>query len=349
MDLIEDAVIITDTSGTICYLNEKARKLFGYGVRASMGKSIGMLFLSDDLTYFLPNILRETRPRGGYEGENLLRDRNNTKVFARLATSLYQGEEGEGEWIVFTIRDITKLKELERDYHESQRLVSLGRMVEGIAHKVKNPVVSIGGFAKRISRTILDRSQRQYFERIQKEIVRLERIINQVQSFATLPKPVHKRQNLREIVQSSLKSLSPSASQKGVVVDLEVEKARWNPTIFVDRKLLERALGSVLDNAVEAMDGEGSIRVRLFSKDDLIGIEITDSGCGIPEESLGAIFDPFFSTKPDKVGMSLATAHRIIRELGGTIQVMSRQGNGTRVLIFLPKERRRKMRTQLIS
>jgi PAS domain S-box-containing protein len=349
IDLIEDAIVIADTSGTICYLNEKARKLFGYGIRASIGKSIGMLFLPDDLTYFLPNILRETRRRGGYEGENLLRDRNNTRVFARLATSLYRGEEGEGDWIVFTIRDITKLKELERDYHESQRLVSLGRMVEGIAHKVKNPVVSIGGFAKRISRTIPDRSQLQYFERIEKEIGRLERIINQVQSFATLPKPVHKRQNIREIVESSLKSLSPSASQKGVVVDLEVEKPRWHPTIFVDRELLERALGYVLDNAVEAIDGEGSIRVRLFSKDDLIGIEISDSGCGIPEEDMGAIFDPFFSTKLDKVGMSLATAHRIIREHGGAIQVMSRQGKGTRFLIFLPKERRRKMRTQLLS
>jgi len=349
IDLIEDAVIITDTSGTICYLNEKARMLFGYGIRASIGKSIGMLFLPDDLTYFLPNILKETQRRGGYEGENLLRDRNNTRVFVTLATSLYRSEEVEGDWIVLTIRDITKLKELERDYYESQRLASLGRMVEGIAHKVRNPVVSIGGFAKRISRTISDRSQLQYFERIEKEIGRLERIIDQVQNFATLPKPVHKRQNIREIVESSLKSLSPSASQKGVVVDLEVEKTRWNPFIFVDRELLERTLAYIMDNAVEAIDGEGSIHVRLFSKDDLIGIEISDSGCGIPEESLGAIFDPFFSTKLDNVGMSLATAHRIIRELGGTIQVMSRQGRGTRVLIFLPRERRRKMRTQLLS
>ena len=349
IDLIEDAIIITDTSGTILYLNKKARELFGYGVKASIGKSIGMLFLPDDLTYFLPNILKKTQVKGGYEGENLLQDRNKTMVFVRLATSLYRGESRDGNWIIFTIHDITKLKELERNYYESQRLASLGRMVEEIAHKIRNPVVSIGGFAKRISRTISEGNQLQYFKRIEKEIGRLEGIIDQVQNFATLPKPVHKTQNIRKIIEASLKSISTNASQKRVVIDFEVEKPSWNPIVFIDGGLLAKALSYILDNAIEAINGEGSIHVKLFSKDDFIGIEISDTGCGIPEENLRSIFDPFFSTKPDKLGISLAMTHRIIKEQGGTIQVLSQQGKGTRFAIFLPKERRRKIRTQLLS
>ena len=348
MDLIEDAIVITDTSGTIDYLNRKARDLFGYGEKASVGKSIGILFLPDDLTHFLPNILRKTQVEGRYEGENLLRRRDDTRVFVRIISSRSRSY-GDENWIVFTIQDITKLKELERNYYESQRLASLGRMVEEIAHKIKNPVVSIGGFARRISKTIPSVDQLLYFKRIEHEIRRLEGIINQVQNFATLREPAHKSQDIREVVEAALESISVDASQRRVAIDFRVEEPSWNPMAFIDGPLLSKALSHILDNAIEAIDGEGSIHVRLFPKDDVIGIEISDSGCGIPEKSLGAIFDPFFSTKPGKVGIGLATTHRIISEQGGTIQVVSQQGQGTRFSIFLPKERRRKIRTQRLS
>ena len=348
MEMIEDAIIITDTSGTIGYLNKKARELFGYGEKASLGKSIGMLFLPDDLVHFLPNILRKTQVEGGYEGENLLRRRNDTRVFVRVTTSLYGGD-GNEHWIVFTIQDITKLKELQRNYYESERLASLGRMVEEIAHKIRNPIVSIGGFARRISRTISQGDHLQYFKRIEQEISRLEGIIDQVQNFTTLPKPAHKKENVRKVIEASLESVSANASEKRLRIDLEVEEPSWDPLAFIDASLLTRALAHILDNAIEAINGEGAIHVRLFSKDDFIGIEISDSGCGIPRENLGAIFEPFFSTKPGRVGIGLATAHRIIREQGGTIQVVSQQGKGTGFSIFLPTERRRKIRTQHLS
>jgi nitrogen-specific signal transduction histidine kinase len=91
-----------------------------------------------------------------------------------LEASLYQGEGRDGDRIVFVIHEIEKFKELERDYLESQRLASLGRMVERIAHTIRNPIVSIGGFSKRISRKLSDGDQIRYFERIVKEIDRLE-------------------------------------------------------------------------------------------------------------------------------------------------------------------------------
>jgi PAS domain S-box-containing protein len=348
IDLIENAIIIADTSGTMLFLNKKARGLFGYGMRASIGKSIGMLFLPDDLTHFLPNILKTTRVEGEYRGENLLRKKNGTRMFVKLETSLYQGEGGSGDRIIFSIQEIQKFKELERDYLESQRLASLGKMAEGIAHKIRNPIVSIGGFAKRISRRISQGDQTHYFKRIEKEIGRLEAILDQVQEFSILRKPVHKRQNIRKIIEASLKSLSAKASQKRLIIHFEVEGPNWNPMPFIDGDLLTRALSYILDNAFEAIEEGGSIHIKLFPKGDFIGIEISDTGCGIPEGNFGAIFDPFFSTKPDRVGISLATAHRIIKEQGGTIQVSSQQGEGTSFSIFLPKDRRRRIRTQIL-
>ncbi len=138
------------------------------------------------------------------------------------------------------------------------------------------------------------------------------------------------------------------ASQEELVIDLEVEGSNWNPMPFIDGDLLARALSYILDNALEAVNEGGSIHVTLFPKDDFIGIEISDTGCGIPEEHLGAIFDPFFSTKPDRIGINLATAHRIIKEQGGTIQVSSQQGKGTSFSIFLPRDRRRRIRTHIL-
>ena len=117
---------------------------------------------------------------------------------------------------------------------------------------------------------------------------------------------------------------------------------------FVDRDLLSRALTSILNNALEAIKDGGKIHVKLFPRGDSVGIEISDTGCGIPEDNLTAIFDPFFSTKPDRVGISLTIAHRIVKEQGGTIRVKSRRGKGAIFSLFLPMDRRRKVRTQLL-
>jgi PAS domain S-box-containing protein len=348
IDLIESAIIVTDTSGTMLFLNKKAGELFGYSMRTSIGKSVGTLFLPEDLAYFLPNILKTTRVEGEYRGENLLRKKSGKRIFVKLETSLYHGKGQDGDRIILTIQEIEKFKELERDYLESQRLASLGKMAEGIAHKIRNPIVSVGGFARRISRRASQGDQSHYFKRIEREIGRLEAIMDQVQEFAILPKPIHRRKNIRKIIEASLESLSAKASQKQLVIDLEVEGPHWNPMPFIDGNLLARALSYILENAFEAIEEGGSIHVKLFPKDDFIGIEISDTGYGIPEGNLGEIFDPFFSTKPDRVGINLASAHRIIKEQGGTIQVSSQEGKGTRFSILLPKDRRRRIRTQML-
>jgi signal transduction histidine kinase len=117
---------------------------------------------------------------------------------------------------------------------------------------------------------------------------------------------------------------------------------------FIDGDLLSRALRSILENAIEAVNEGGKIRIKLFPKDDHVGIEISDTGCGISQENLDAVFDPFFSTKPDRVGISLTTARRIIKEQGGTIQASSQRGKGTSFSVLLPMDRRRRIRTQIL-
>ena len=200
IDLIESAVIVTNTSGNMLFLNRKARDLFGYSTKGPVDKSIGILFLPDDLVNFLPNILKITRNEGEFRGEILLRKKNGKRIFVKLEASLYQGGRGNEGRIVFTIQDIEILKDLERDYLESQRLASLGRMVERISHTIRNPMVSIGGFARRISRNLADEDLIGYFKRIEREIDRLEAIIDQVQKFAAVPKPTHRQEDIREAI-----------------------------------------------------------------------------------------------------------------------------------------------------
>jgi len=308
IDLIESAVIVTNTSGNMLFLNRKARDLFGYSIKGPVNKSIGILFLPDDLVNFLPNILKITRNEGEYRGEILLRKKSGKRIFVKLEASLYQGERGNEGRIVFTIQDIEILKDLERDYLESQRLASLGRMVERISHTIRNPMVSIGGFARRISRNLADEDLIGYFKRIEREINRLEAIIDQVQKFAAVPKPIHRKEDIREAIEASLQSISSEASKKGVEIHLKVADPNWHPMPFIDRELLSRAISSILGNALEAMDDGGEINVRLFPRGDHVGVEISDTGCGIPEENLNAIFEPFFSTKPERVGINLTIA-----------------------------------------
>jgi PAS domain S-box-containing protein len=148
LDTIQVAFLLTDAHAKILYANRQIESLFGYERGEIIGQRIRLLFLDDDLMYFLPNIIYLTLYKEGFDGEALLRRKDGVKIFVRIFTTVFH-EEGE-IFLTFSFHEIQRLKKLERDRLEAERWESLGRMVEEIAHQVRNPIVSIGGYAKRL-------------------------------------------------------------------------------------------------------------------------------------------------------------------------------------------------------
>jgi len=354
LDLIQVAFIITDVHSKILYTNRYMEHLFGYPRGEMEGQRIRALFLEGDLTYFLPNIIYLTLYKNGFEGEALLKQKDGTKIFVHLSTNSFK-EEGE-VFLTFSLQEIQRLKRLEKERLEMERWTSLGMMVEEIAHQVRNPIVSIGGYAQRLLK-VLSPSQKSksYCDQILRATRRLEKMIQRIEEYVLLPMPVSQKENIQEVVETALQKVSEEAMAKRITFNLETAGLEEDGDLFIDRELLMKALSHILDNSMEALTqrplgkNRMTVNVALFGNGEWIGISISDKGEGIAKKNLRHIFEPFFSTRPDRVGLGLTFAKKVVEEHGGEMGVKSRLKKGTTITITFAKDRRRQVRRRLIS
>jgi PAS domain S-box-containing protein len=354
LDLIQVAFILTDVHSKILYANRYTERLFGYAREEVEGQRIRIFFLEEDLTYLLPNIVYLSLYKNGFEGEALLRRRDGEKIFVHLSTSSFK-EEGE-IFLTFSFHEIQRLKKLERERLEMERWVSLGMMVEEIAHQVRNPIVSIGGYTQRLINAFPSSSKnRSYLDRILHETKRLETMIQRVEEVVLIPRPIFQREKVQDVAEAALQTFSRKSTESGISLNLETGALEGDEYFFVDKNLVVRTIDYILENSIEAitpMPGgrkRTTVKVTLFKDEENVGIAISDKGEGIAKKNIERIFDPFFSTRPDRVGLGLTFAKRVIEEHGGTIQVESRLKRGTTITLTFPKDRRRKIRRELIS
>ncbi len=354
LDLVQVAFILTDSHSKILYTNRYTEHLFGYSRNEIEGERIRILFLEEDLTYFLPNIVYLSLYKGGFEGEALLRQKDGTKVFVHLFTTSFK-EEGE-VFVTYSFQEIQRLKKLERERLEMERWTSLGMMVEEIAHQIRNPIVAIGGYTQRLLKTFSTSPKgKSYLHQMLRETKRLETMVERLEEYILMPRPVLQREKVQEVLETVLQTFSKEAAEKGVFFNLETRTLEGEGSLFIDRDLIARALFYILRNSVDAvaripMGKKGRIvKVSFFGDGGRIGVSIADRGEGIPKKNLNRIFEPFHSTRPDRIGLGLTFAKRVVEEQGGNIRVESRLKKGTTITLTFPKDRRRILRREKIS
>ncbi len=354
LDFIKVALILTDVHTNIVATNRHIERLFGYTGDEIEGQRLRTLFLEDDLIYFLPNIVYLTLYQNGFDGEALLKQKDGKRIFVHICSSSFK-EEGE-VYLAFSFQEIQRLKKLERESLEAKRWASLGMMVEEIAHQIRNPIASIGGYAKRLLKTPSSTSVRSsYVDRIFQETRRLESILQRVEEYVLISKPIFRKENVLEIVEAAIQTFSGEAAEKGISFDLETSSSGGNDYLFLDKGLFNKALCHILRNSMESVTRihpekkRTTVRITHFEEEEKIGISISDRGDGIAKKMMDRIFEPFFSTVPDQMGLGLTFAKRVVEEHGGEIQLESRLKKGTTVTLLFPRDRRRKVRRELIS
>src|SRR4030042_494248 len=353
VDLVQVAFIVTDAHSKILYANRYTKRLFGYGREEIEGQRIRTLFLEEDLTYFLPNIIYLSLYKNGFEGEALLRQKDGTKIFVYISTASFK--EGGEVFLTFTLQEIQRLKTMERERLEAEHWASLARIVEEIAHQVRNPIVSIGGYTQRLLKPSLASQKSEfYLDQVVRETRRLETMIQRGEEYVLIPRPTFRREKIQGVVDAALQTFSKVATEKGVCVNLDPGALKSEGSAFIDKGLVIKALSHILENSLEAMTRipvrkqRATLNVRLWGDEETVGISISDNGDGIAKENLGRIFDPFFSTRPDQVGFGLTFAKRVVEEQGGRIWVESEVGKWTAITISFPREGRRQVRRELI-
>jgi PAS domain S-box-containing protein len=233
---------------------------------------------------------------------------------------------------VNVVSDISELKNLRERVIKTDRLAALGEVAARVAHEIRNPLVSLGGFAKRLERK-LDGNLKEYADIIAKEVGRLEGILNEILSFVKETRIIKEWVDSNRLMEDILSLISLETAEKGIALikeyDVPVE-------IYADPNRLKDALMNILKNAVQAAGSNGAITVRTYRKENSCVFEISDIGPGISGENLSFIFDPFFTTKMGGTGLGLTVAHRIVEEHEGSIKVESKPGVGSTFRVFIP-------------
>ncbi|MCX5918372.1 MAG: ATP-binding protein [Deltaproteobacteria bacterium] len=354
LDSIPASFILTDIHARILYVNQQAELFFGYAKEELEGERLRFLFLEEDLLYFLPNIVFLTRYKNGFEGEVLLRQKDGTKIFVHLSTSSFK--EGGEVFLTFFFQEIQRLKVLEREKLEMERWASLGRMVEEISHQFRNPIASIGGYSRRLSKNLSPSAKGQaWLSQILKQTNRLENILKRVEEYVRIPRPVFQRERIQDVVERVLPEFSKKAQEKEASFRVDSRGMEGDGRLFIDGELIHRVISHLLQNSLEAIQARtrGGLKkvvdVSLFDDGDNVGVSVVDRGQGISKKNLKLIFEPFFSTHPSQVGLGLTFVRRVMEEHRGRIRVDSRLRRGTTVTLFFPKDRRRKVRREFVS
>jgi PAS domain S-box-containing protein len=354
IDSIQAAFILTDIHSKILFINRYTEHLFGYKREEIEGQYLRVLFLEEDLIYFFPNILYLTLYQNGFEGEALLRQKDGKRIFVQVSTASFKEEKEV--FLAFSFQEIQRLKKFERERLEMERWANLGRVVEEIAHQIRNPISSIGGYVKRLLKTPPSLSIRHsYLERIFQEVQRLDKTIQQVEEYALISSPIFQREEIKEVVETALQSFSAEADKKKIAFRLETRGLGENGYFFIDKGLVVKALCHIFRNALESMTKipakgkRADVKVILSESDGKILISISDKGEGIAKKDHDRIFDPFFSNRTGQMGLGLTFVKKVMEEHRGEVRVASRIKRGTTVTLIFPKDRRRKVRRELIA
>lgn len=239
-----------------------------------------------------------------------------------------------GEFIgtVNVVSDISELKNLRERLIKAERMAALGEVAAKVAHEIRNPLVSLGGFARRLQKK-LDKDLKEYADIIAKEVERLELILNEILSFVKDTRIKKEKVNSHKLIEEALSFIGPEIEEKKINIVKEMEEP---VDLYLDPNRIKEALFNILSNAIQAVNNQGSIFIKTYTKNDIYVIEIKDTGYGISNEDMPFIFDPFFTTKRGGTGLGLAITHRIIEEHGGVIDVESKIGEGSLFRISLP-------------
>ena len=230
---------------------------------------------------------------------------------------------------------INQLTETQQRLIRSEKLAAIGSMSSYVAHEIRNPLVTIGGFAKTLSRfTFTDSKIKVNIDIIIEEVKRLEKILNNITDFGKPSKPEKIDSQICEIMENTCMLMENYFQEKHITLQKRYETGI--PEVPVDPTQIKQVFLNILMNAVEAMPDGGKLDVNIESVNDSIKIYIIDAGKGIQHGVLQNIYDPFFTTKQSGTGVGLSVSLKIIEDHGGTIDAISEQEKGTTMLLTLP-------------
>lgn len=236
-------------------------------------------------------------------------------------------------------KEMKKIEERQEAIIESEKMAAVGRIASHIAHEIRNPLVTMGGYSKRIlkytSENMLDiKKVIKSADIILKESERLEKILSNVMDFTKPSKYIKEFNDVNHIIRDTYRLLKNVLLEKNIKVNMKLSENL--PNVKSDFNQMKQVFLNLFQNAIEATPSGGSLKIITEPDDTYVVIRIIDSGTGIKADDPELIFEPFFTTKVTGVGLGLANVKKIIKDHRGKITAFNNEEGGAEFVIKLP-------------
>jgi two-component system, sensor histidine kinase and response regulator len=248
----------------------------------------------------------------------------------------YMGKPFDYKELSARVRSLLSIKATHEKKVVEEKTGALEQMIDEVAHEIRNPLTSIGGFARKVFNKLPeDDPNRKYMQMIIEDVAVLENMIKQLIELKSMEISQKESVNMNEIITDALQVFEKETSEKNVQVTVDLMDNL--PHLFIDKKLMKRALCNMIKNALEAMEmTEKKLTIRTALSNGHLDITIADTGRGIEKDKIKNIFDPMVSSKMFSPGLGLTFAQKIVQYHDGTISVESEPGKGATFTIRFP-------------
>jgi two-component system NtrC family sensor kinase len=328
-----DAVLTTFGSGRIREANDAVHEILGLHPVRVVGRTLDEFVVEEDRERLHQEFQRVLDGKPS-RMELRMKHEGGVRIVSLAARRL---PEAEPPMVLFLGRDMTVEREMRARLAETERLAAVGELVAGVAHEVNNPLCTISAFAQLLERDgNLTAEQRESVEVISSETIRASQVLRDLLTFARRSESESATIQLNDLIERTMRLRGYELGRFGITADTCL--ASELPLVSGDPRQLQQVLLNLIMNAIQAMEptGSGTLRIHTRAEGDMVILEVTDSGPGIPAEARAHIFEPFFTTKHDGTGLGLSVSYGIVTAHGGMISIPHSGPTGTTFRVSLP-------------
>lgn len=336
VDQVDGDILILDADGVILDSNHHVTESRGLTQEQILGKTCSDIGIDPCIAGQDQCPYRAARATGKQAQHTFAQTMPNGRVRYTKAQCLPVLDAlGGSTQYLYLRRDVTEQQHLEKRLQQTEKMAAIGELSTYMAHEIRNPLFSIGGFANALLRNpSLNDLAREKARIIYDESRRLDLILTSILNFARPTDQTMGVFDTETVARQTLDLMTIGSEERGIILVTDIQanlpKTRGNA------ENLKQCLINIVKNALEAMPDGGTLTLRAKRQDDYVRLDVEDTGQGIPPELFDQIFSPFFSTKHGGAGLGLAMARKIIDEMGGKVLLDNLPDAGTRVSLLVP-------------
>ncbi|OCT12187.1 PAS domain-containing sensor histidine kinase [Paenibacillus pectinilyticus] len=327
-----DLIMVMDKDHSISYFSPSHEFILGYQSLKFEGTTLCEFVHPDDLAMFKDTIQRMLDNMEAHSMEFRLKHKEGHWIEFESRCRPVKGDSGLIEHIVIISRDISERKKAEEFLLQSEKLSIVGEMAAGVAHEIRNPLTTIKGFLQIQKK---EKHPIKYSDLLLSELERIETITSELLSLGKPQAVQLTRTDVKELIAYTVEFLSPQVLLRNIEFKVSYEESAF--PITCEKNQLKQVFLNILKNAIESMPNGGMIQISLRKEaEDECVILVEDQGCGIPEDHIHRLGQPFYSLKEKGTGLGLMISHKIIKQHHGRISYRSKVNEGTLIEVRIP-------------